>query len=118
MSMLFHNQRLPNYLRTHRKRAGLSQDDVAALLGGHSGAAVSRLERFRRQPSLKTALVLEAIYRVPIRELFAGQFQEAKRAVHRRAEELTTKLAQLPQARGRARRLDALRRIALTTDLP
>jgi transcriptional regulator with XRE-family HTH domain len=78
MSTLFHNQRLPNYLRTHRKRAGLSQDDVAVLLGGHSGAAVSRLERFRRQPSLKTALVLEAIYRVPVREFFAGQAEYGK----------------------------------------
>ncbi|MBU6401640.1 MAG: hypothetical protein KGS61_15090 [Verrucomicrobia bacterium] len=35
-------------MRTYRKRAGFSQDDVAILLGDHSGTAVSRLERFRR----------------------------------------------------------------------
>ncbi|MHB8522092.1 MAG: helix-turn-helix transcriptional regulator [Limisphaerales bacterium] len=111
-------KKLPNYLRSHRKRSGLSQDDVAMLLGDQSGAKVCRLERFRRQPTLRTALAFEAIYRVPVRELFAGQFQEVKREVHRRAEELTCTLGAAHQARGTARRLDALKKIALTTDLP
>ena len=65
---------LSNYLRTFRKRSGLSQDDVAFLLGVQSGAEVSRHETFKRVPTLKTALSYEAIFGVPVRELFAGEF--------------------------------------------
>ena len=64
--------RLPNYLRTHRKRAGLSQDEVAFLLGCRSGAKVSRYERLARRLSLETAFAYEALFGVPARELFAG----------------------------------------------
>jgi len=64
--------KLNNYLRTYRKRASLSQDEVAYLLGCRSGAKVSRYERFARQPTLQTALAYEAIFGVPVRELFAG----------------------------------------------
>ena len=42
---------LPNYLRPHRKRLGLSQEEVAFLLGfrGESkGAGVCKDERFER----------------------------------------------------------------------
>ena len=41
---------LHNYLRTYRKRAGLSQAEVAFLLGCHSGAKVSRYEHAARRP--------------------------------------------------------------------
>lgn len=109
MSTLFHNRKLPNYLRTYRRRAGFSQDDVALLLGGHSGAKVSRLEKFRRQPTLQTALAYEAIFLVPVRELFAGQYQRIEREVRRRAERLARKLSDPLQSRLAARKLEALK---------
>ena len=36
--------KLENYLRTYRRRAGLSQDEMAFLLGTKSGTKVSRYE--------------------------------------------------------------------------
>ena len=42
---------LPNYLRAHRKATGLSQRDVARLLGGGNGSKVSGYEHFSRTPS-------------------------------------------------------------------
>src|SRR5258708_38807061 len=50
---------LHNYLRAHRKRLGLSQDEVAYLLGAESGAKVCRYERLVRGASLETALAFE-----------------------------------------------------------
>ncbi len=110
--------KLPNYLRTYRKRAGLSQDDVASLLGGHSGAKVCRLERVRRQPTLRTALACEAVFHVPVRELFAGQYQTVEREVRRRAGRLAQKLGNAPQGRRTARKLEALKQVAAPSAHP
>lgn len=84
---------LSNYLRTFRLRAGLSQDEVAALLGVAGGAEVSRHETFRRMPSLATALRYEAIFGVPVRELFPGEFHKVELAVHERAQMLADRIA-------------------------
>jgi transcriptional regulator with XRE-family HTH domain len=85
--------KLDNYLRMYRKRAGLSQDEVAYLLGTKSGTMTSRYERFRRTPSLETALAYEAIYGVPAKELFAGVSARAERVVRHRARILRKRLA-------------------------
>jgi transcriptional regulator with XRE-family HTH domain len=97
--------KLDNYLRMYRKRAGLSQDEVAYLLGGNSGTKTSRYERFRRMPSLETALAYEAIYGVPARELFAGVAARAEHVVKRRARILDKRLG------GAGRRSEQLRKI-------
>jgi|SRR5271157_1182121 len=66
------SHRLQNYLRTYRRKSGFTQREVAFLLGGKSGAQLSRYEKQRRLPPLRTALAFEAIYKVPLAELFAG----------------------------------------------
>lgn len=77
--------RLPNYLRTNRKRLALSQEEVAFLLGTHGGAKVCRHEQFTREPTLVTALAYEAILQKPTSELFAGLYQQIQRDVAARA---------------------------------
>jgi transcriptional regulator with XRE-family HTH domain len=84
--------RLQNYLRTYRRRAGFSQDEIAYLLGAKSGTKTSRYERFRRTPSLETALAYEALFGVPVRELFAGVSARAERMTRRRARLLKKRL--------------------------
>jgi transcriptional regulator with XRE-family HTH domain len=76
---------LSNYLRANRKRLGLSQAEVAFLLGAETGETVCRHERFAREPSLETALAYEAIYQRPTRELFAGLYQSVEQEVAARA---------------------------------
>jgi transcriptional regulator with XRE-family HTH domain len=79
---------LPNYLQSQRKRLSLSQEEVGFLLGisgMNKGEKVCRDENFAREPSLQDALAYEAIYRVPVRELFAGRYQEAEQNVAARA---------------------------------
>lgn len=79
---------LPNYLRSNRKRLGLSQREVAYLLGSESGAKACRYERFTCEPGLETALACEVIFQRPARELFGGLYQEVQRKVAARAKAL------------------------------
>jgi transcriptional regulator with XRE-family HTH domain len=79
---------LSNYLRIHRKRLSLSQEEVAFLLGARGldkGIKVCRDENFVREPSLQAALAYEVIYGKPIRELFAGLYAQVEREVVERA---------------------------------
>jgi hypothetical protein len=78
---------LPNYLRTHRKRLALSQEEVAFLLGGNGpdkGVKVCRDEASARKPSLQEALAYGVIYGQPVRELFAGLYEQAEQQVAER----------------------------------
>ena len=79
---------LPNYLRTHRKRHALSQEEVAYLLGGTGtgmGSKVSLDENLGREMGLRTALAYELLYGVPMRELFAGAFEEVQQKILERS---------------------------------
>jgi transcriptional regulator with XRE-family HTH domain len=96
-------KKLSNYLRTIRLRAGLSQDEVAALLGVTGGSEVSRHETFRRLPNLTTALRYEAIFGVPVRELFAGEYKKVEQEVQARAEELARRVS-VPGPKGAKKR--------------
>lgn len=79
---------LPNYLLTNRKRLSLSQEEVGFLIGAKGSSkesTVSREERFVREPSLQTAIAYEMIYGKPLRELFAGLYEEVEQSVAERA---------------------------------
>lgn len=81
---------LPNYLRAYRKRAAMSQDDVAFLMGNKNGSKVCRNERYVREPSLETAFAYEVIYQQPARELFGGLYHRIEDEVAARARTLTS----------------------------
>src|SRR5277367_5668852 len=70
---------IDNYLRAYRKRSGLTQGEMAFLLGCKAAGQVSRYERRHRLPTLRTALACASILRVPLEKLFAGIQQEVGR---------------------------------------
>ena len=105
-------RKLPNYLRASRKRAGLSQDDLAFLLGCGSGTKVSRYELFRRQPGLSTVFALEAIFGKPARELFAGMYADAEQQTAERARRLIQRLNKHREGPQLQRKLALLQTIA------
>ena len=70
-----------SYLRSHRKRSGLTLKEVANLLGYSHGGEISRHERLSSFPPFKIALRYEALYRTPVSVLFPGLFEEAKKEV-------------------------------------
>lgn len=84
--------KLENYLRTYRRRAGFTQDDVAFLLGRGSGTKVSRHERAGRDPGLRTVLAYQVIFAVGPEQLFAGLHDRIEREVRQRARLLAERL--------------------------
>ena len=75
---------LASYLRYHRKRSGLSQREIAQLLGYPDQEPVSRHERSRSVPPLIIALSYQAIFRVPVADLFPGHYETTKQRIEER----------------------------------
>jgi len=99
--------RIHCYLRTHRKKWGLSQKELAQLLGGSDGTSVSRLEQLRRNPSLRTAFAIEILFDVSLREMFPKLFARVEEQLLARAYELHEELQGNPSPTTRAK-LDLL----------
>jgi transcriptional regulator with XRE-family HTH domain len=84
--------KLANYIRAYRKKSGLSQREVAYLLGCDTGAQVSLYERRRRMPPVQTALACQAVFGTPVADLFAGTYETTAKEVKRRAQKLGLEL--------------------------
>lgn len=63
------------------------------LLGAASGTKVSRYENFSRMPAVKTIWACEVIFSQPAQEVFAGHYDEIRKAVRARARRLLARLA-------------------------
>lgn len=92
LSKLMEGGKLRNYLRTYRKRSGLSQQEVASIVARKHSAAVSHYEWGRRLPSLRTALALEVLFGVPVGQLFVGDLETIKRETEERLQKLENTL--------------------------
>lgn len=92
--MTFHLNGAP--LRTLRKRSGLSQRELAELLGFETGVPVFRHECLRTFPDLRTALVYEIIFRVPISSQFQALYRSVEPVIEKRILELKGRLEALP----------------------
>ena len=110
------SSQLSNYLLSNRKRLGLSQDEVAFLLGAQSGSKVSRYEKFAREPSLATALAFEAIFQKPASELFAGLYQKVDGEVAGRAKALAHRTVYQKPTRENAHKRQTLASIAAQSE--
>jgi transcriptional regulator with XRE-family HTH domain len=60
------------YLRSYRRRWGLSQVELAALLGLKDAGVISRIEKKQRAPSLKVVIGCFIIFGTRAAELFPG----------------------------------------------
>lgn len=115
---------LENYLRTYRKHSGLSQREVAFLVGWKSGEQLSRYENRRRLPTFRDALACETVFNVPIGELYPGVREAIAKETNARLEVFRAELEKMDGKgkRGRlaAKKLSWLRgrqgRASLTAD--
>lgn len=98
--------RLANYLKTYRKRSGLTQREVAFLLGWKFGEQLSRYEKRHRIPTLIDALACEAVFNVPVGKLFAGARDAIAQEIKARVETLRADLERT-SAQGKHARLAA-----------
>jgi transcriptional regulator with XRE-family HTH domain len=59
-----------NYLRSYRLRWGLSQGELANLLGCKTAGVISRIEKMLRPPTLKIMIGCFVIFGTPAAEMF------------------------------------------------
>jgi len=91
---------LENYLRSHRRKSGLSQRQLGHLLGYDNEVQVSRHERFEAVPPLDSALGYHIVFRVPISALFPRIYEDVREAIEMRLGQLEISL-QSSAVRGR-----------------
>ncbi len=84
------------------------------MLGVKSGAQVSRCETFQQVPNLQTALALQAMFGVPVAELFAGIYEQAEKETSKRARILMRKMQGTAATQAASRKAELLRAIAIT----
>lgn len=75
----------PHYLRSCRRRAALSQRDIAFLLGVTAISKISRYERNVTLPPIRTALAYQVICGRSMESLFRGAYESVRAEVHHRA---------------------------------
>ena len=100
--------KLPNYIRTQRKRTHLTQREVAFLLGAKTSAHVCRHERLEQTPNLQTLLAYEILFHTPVRNLFGGVHQDVEQKLQRRIRLLIQKLATSSYSRMQVRKIEML----------
>ena len=105
---------LPNYIRSFRRKADLSQDDLARLLGRVAGTTPLRHEDYQRVPLLETALRYAVIFRIDPRELFAGLYAKETQIVKENARKL---LKELDESSASARKIAFLQVLAEEMDV-
>src|SRR6266849_5104917 len=86
------DHRIKTYVRPLRRRWGLTQRELAFLIGAKSGTIVSRIEGVRRTPSLSATFALAIVFGAEPPELFPGLFSQIHEDVLRRASELYEEL--------------------------
>ena len=99
------DRRVLCYLRTHRRVWGLTQDELARLLGLASPTQVSRLEQLKRKrgPGIEAALACQVLFGVTPSDMFP--------AIHREVEErVIQRVYQLHQGLEHLTNLSALRK--------
>ena len=98
------NMKAPCALRTHRRTWGLSQQELAQLLGMGSRTHISRIEHGKRTPTMETALACSTLFGVPLGILFpqtAVEIEERLRGRLSRFKEGTLKTTTLAGERKR-----------------
>jgi transcriptional regulator with XRE-family HTH domain len=103
-----HHQ-LPCYLHSLRKRYGLSQPELAELLG-ISVSALSRYEGQSRKPTAELIVAAEVIFGLCAKDIFPLFYHEVQQVVVKRAKALYARLEKHtePAAYEKLRLLDAL----------
>lgn len=114
------SHRLPSYLHTLRKQWGLSQPELAALLG-LTGSALCRFENRSRRPTADLIIGAEVLFGHDPKDIFPGFYKSVEHAIVARARAEHKRLEGSGNA-GTARRLRFLSEIIdrasqLTLDL-
>ncbi|HEY1757838.1 MAG TPA: hypothetical protein VGG72_20885 [Bryobacteraceae bacterium] len=92
---------IASHVRFHRRKSGLSQRELAEILGSLGEAGISRHEHVVTHPKFLIAVMgYEIVFRVPIADLFPGVYETVELGIETRLTILEQKLQQ-STAKGR-----------------
>ena len=77
-----------SFVRAHRRRWGLSQNELAILLGIASSTTVSRIERSVRRPTTTVLVACCILFGLPAPELFSSLHEEIEEVIGTAAKSL------------------------------
>jgi transcriptional regulator with XRE-family HTH domain len=89
------------YLRFLRRRSGLSQRELARILGSVTASQISRHERSIAPPSLLTAFGYQVVFQKPVADIFPGLYHAVEIGVEERLNAFESELGN-STAKGRA----------------
>ncbi|MEN3977196.1 helix-turn-helix transcriptional regulator [Emcibacter sp. SYSU 3D8] len=110
------SHRLPSYFRTLRLHSGLSQAELAFLIGCKKGSYVSRIERGQRPPTVEAMLAYTILFDKLPRDVVPHLCEELEGCILARTEQLYYDLQGIPTPAIRAK-LDALEQILNRHDI-
>lgn len=73
-----------SYLRSHRLKSGFSRRELAEIAGLFTKTQIARHEQSHQLPSLMAALSYQAVYRIPVTELFPGLYETIAQGIEER----------------------------------
>jgi len=85
------SRHLPSYLKPLRVQRGLSQPELAQLLG-ISASLLSKVESLARRPTARVILPAEIVFGLSAREIFPGAYSDIEKEVGQRARSLRGQL--------------------------
>mgnify|MGYP001613903475 CR=1 FL=1 len=100
--------KLRNYLKKYRLQCGLTQKEIAYLLGCSDATAISHYERNVRIPPLEILLGYEKIFNLPMRFFYARTASEIGRKIEKRSGILLNKIVRQPSSKMNERKIDFL----------
>ena len=77
-----------SFVRAHRRQWGLSQNELAMLLGIASSTTVSRIERSVRKPTTTVLVACCILFGLPAPELFSSLHEEIEEVIGTAAKNL------------------------------
>jgi DNA-binding XRE family transcriptional regulator len=78
------SKHIPNRIYVHRRKASLTQRELAILVGYVDEGTVARHERFNSLPPFLIALAYEIVFQAPASELFFGLRDTVEHVVEER----------------------------------
>ncbi|MDP1549303.1 MAG: helix-turn-helix transcriptional regulator [Nitrosomonas sp.] len=97
------------YLRMHRRNWGLTQKELAGLVGTVSSVQISRYENSKRAPKIEVALACQSIFGVPPSIMFPDAYALVEEEVMRNMYQMDQALSNTTSLSGfRKRELFAL----------
>lgn len=86
--------KMESYLRYHRKKSGLTQREVAEVIGSIGPRQVARHENSKGAPSFFVAISYQIMFRTTVAELFPGLFETVSGDIEQRLSEMEQRLHQ------------------------